>query len=81
MKKENGQLPEGLKELSAVAIAKQILINEALEEISHSSTRFLRLFNGGSMDPEMIKERAQQVLSAMDHAKGLLSTITKPYLD
>jgi hypothetical protein len=80
MKNENG-LPSELKELSTIAIKKQIHVNESLENVHHLDAQFLRVFNGSVMDAEMIKQRAEVVINAMHDAIKLLETITKPYLD
>lgn len=75
------RIPNGLKELSNIAIKKQIAVNEAIELAHLKASHFLRAFNGSVMDPEMIKERAQALMDANKEVAALLSTITTPYLD
>lgn len=81
MSSNNGSLPEGLKEMSSVAVQKQVIINEAAENAQVSVSQFLRCFNGGVMDPDMIRERAERAQDALAHLSSLLGTIAKPYLD
>ena len=84
MSSENGVMeptPEGLKALSAVAIEKQLNINERAEVLQLRMSHFLRAFNGSVMDPRVIKERLEAVRVAWDQLDHLLSTIDKPYID
>lgn len=81
MSKENGSVPKGLRELSSEAIQKQVLLNENFEYHQVNISQFLRLYNGGSTDVELIRERAQRVVDSCEHLSKLLLPVVKPYLD
>lgn len=77
---ENG-VPEGLKELSSLAVKKQVIINENYERLHLCAQHFLRAFNSGLNDPDMIRERAEALIDQCDVLRLLLLSITKPYID
>lgn len=77
MSEENG-VPSGLKELSSVAIKRQIELNELWERTHLVGTHFFRAFNGSVMDPEMIRERALAVQVMADQLSKELKKISDP---
>lgn len=71
-------LPKELKELSAVAIKRQLELNELWERTHLTGTHFFRAFNGSVMDPEMIVERAAQMKLMCERMAIELGEIVKP---
>lgn len=78
----NGEaMANGLRQISSEALKRQILVNEAYEQLNVAATQFFRLYNGGSTDVEMIQERAQRVTELAESFASMTRSVSKPYLD
>lgn len=68
-------VPKELTELSREAVNKQLLINESIETANLRAQHFLRVFNGATMEAQIILDRAQALILSYEHVARALQGI------